>query len=296
MTVRGRTVRLGWTLALVACFFGSAGAAPATVELAPAGWVYWKPASDALTRRAWWSPVEGADRRPAVVMLHGCGGMLDAKGSPSARTRRYAELLNAQGWHVLALDSLTPRGESSLCTQRIGTRRVTQTERRQDAWAALRWLATQPGVDAARTALLGWSNGGSTVLASTNLRHPEVQAQVSAPDAPPTPRLAVAFYPGCEADLKRGYQPLSPLVLMLGLSDDWTPAQPCLDLARDTTSAVVHAWAGAYHGFDGTDPVRLRTDVPNGAQPGQGVHVGAHPSAREESARWLLEHLVSAFR
>lgn len=293
------TVRrwLGWGLgALVsaACWAGPALPAPDTPEAAPAGWVYWNPPGDLLTRRAWWSPVDGAGRRPAVLMLHGCGGMLDARGYPSERTRRYAEWLNAQGWHVLAMDSLTPRGETSLCTQRIGARRVTQTERRQDAWAALRWLATQPGVDALRTALLGWSNGGSTVLAATNLHHPEVQALRAAPDAPPAPRVSVAFYPGCEADLKRGYQPLSPLVLMLGLADDWTPAQPCLDLAKGTANITVHAWAGAYHGFDGPPPVRLRTDVPNGAHPGQGVHVGGDPVASEESARKLIEHLKRA--
>jgi len=31
-----------------------------------------------------------------------------------------------------------------------------------------------PDVDAARLGLLGWSNGGSTVLAATNETHPEV--------------------------------------------------------------------------------------------------------------------------
>jgi dienelactone hydrolase len=292
--------RLGagaWALvAAMLSGMGWAHAGPSFIEAAPAGWVYWNPPGDLLTRRAWWSPVDTLGHRPAVLMLHGCGGMLDARGHPSERTRRYAEKLNAQGWHVLAMDSLTPRGETSLCTQRIGSRRVTQTERRQDAWAALRWLAAQPGVDADRMALLGWSNGGSAVLAATNLHHPEVQALRAAPNAPPAPRLAVAFYPGCEADLKRGYQPLSPLVLMLGLADDWTPAQPCLDLAKGTANVTVHAWPGAYHGFDGPDPVRLRTDVPNGVHPDQGVHVGADPVASEESARRLVEHLQRAFR
>jgi hypothetical protein len=51
-----------------------------------------------------------------------------------------------------------------------------------------------PGIDPARLGLIGWSNGGSNVLAATNTRHPEVVAlQVRA-------SLAVAFYPGCEAE------------------------------------------------------------------------------------------------
>jgi dienelactone hydrolase len=40
------------------------------------------------------------------------------------------------------------------------------------------------------------------------------------------------------------------------------------------------SYAGAFHGFDGTGPVRLRRDVPNGTRPGQGVHVGGDAAAR----------------
>lgn len=299
MNVRGPVRWLGQVVLGLAALSGpllpvSAGAAPME-----AGWVA-VPAQAAtpLALRGWWSPapVAGPDEpRPAVLMLHGCGGMLGKNDQPSARMVEYMHLLNAQGWHALALDSLTPRGETSLCTQRIGTRQVTQTQRRQDVWAALRWLATQPQVDATRTALLGWSNGGSAVLAATNLRHPAVRALQQAAGAPPSPRLAVAFYPGCEADLRRGYQPLAPLVLMLGLADDWTAYQPCLDLARGAPDITVHSWEGAFHGFDGTAPVRLRADVPNGTHPGAGVHVGGQPQARRESMALLVQALSGAF-
>ena len=47
------------------------------------------------------------------------------------------------------------------------------------------------------------------------------------------------------------------------------------------------AYAGAYHGFDGTAAVRLRRDVPNGTHPGQGVHVGGHAVARAAAAARL---------
>ncbi|HZT55067.1 MAG TPA: hypothetical protein VFA35_02500, partial [Burkholderiaceae bacterium] len=82
---------------------------------------------------------------PAVVLLHGCGGTYDAKGRLSQRTLDYARLLNERGMHALVVDSLTPRGEKELCTQRVGTRRVTQANRRLDALAAVDWLAHRPG-------------------------------------------------------------------------------------------------------------------------------------------------------
>ena len=245
---------------------------------------------DAVKLRAWWYPVASARPAPAVLLLHGCGGMLNERGEPSAKTREYADLLNRHGWHVLALDSLTVRGEKELCTQRIGTRKVTMAERRKDALGALQWLAAQPQVNASRLALLGWSNGGSTVLAANNRSHPLVEGFAL------RPRLAVAFYPGCEADLRRGYRPASDTLLLVGLADDWTPAAPCQQLESVGTPRVtVLAYEGAYHGFDGKSPVRLRTDVPNGVRPGAGVHVGSHPGARQAAQQALVQALEKAF-
>ncbi len=111
------------------------------------------------------------------------------------------------------------------------------------------------------------------------------------------PRLTVAFYPGCEAELARGFQPVADTLLLLGLADDWTPAAPCQALAgqRAGHTVRVQAYEGAYHGFDGQTPVVLRRDVPNGVHPGQGVHVGGEPQAREQSRQMLLQALQQAF-
>ena len=145
-----RAALLGWAL------WAAAHAAHAATPVAPVpvrvDSLQATRAEDATRLRAWWYPVVAARPAPAVVLLHGCGGMLNARGEPSAKTREYADLLNGQGWQVLALDSLTARGEKELCTQRIDTRRITQTERRKDALGALQWLSAQPQVDASRLA------------------------------------------------------------------------------------------------------------------------------------------------
>ena len=235
-----------------------------------------------------WFPAPRAPG-PAVLMLHGCGGLNNATGQLSARMRGYAGWLNEQGFHALVLDSLTPRGERELCTQRLGTRRVTMANRRLDALAGVAWLAQRPDVVPGRIGLLGWSNGGSSVLAATNLKHPAVR------DAAVKPAFAVAFYPGCEAELKRGYDAGAALLLLVGQADDWTPAEPCQRLAARASgrAVAIETYIDAFHGFDSNAPVRLRRDVPNGVHPGQGVHVGGNPVALQRSREAVQRFLAT---
>lgn len=246
-----------------------------------------------LRLRGHWFAAATVQAAPAVVLLHGCGGAYARTGAHagalSASMRDYAAWLNAEGVHALVLDSFGARGETALCTQRHGERAITQAHRRRDALGALAWLAVQPGVDAARLGLLGWSHGGSAVLAATQRDHPEVAA------APVRPAFAVAFYPGCAQALREGWQPVAPLLLLLGAADDWTPPGPCEALARRAGALVqVHSYPGAFHGFDARAPVRLRQDVPNGVHPGQGVHVGGDPAARAASRAALRAFLAQA--
>ena len=225
---------------------------------------------------------------PAVLMLHGCGGAFDKSGALSSRMRTYAAFFNGLGMSALVVDSLTPRYEKELCTQRVGRRRVTQANRRLDALGALAYLAERADVDPKRIGLIGWSNGGSTVLAATNQRHRDVATALV------KPAFAIAFYPGCDADLRRGYEPVAPLLMLVGQLDDWTPSAPCRALARAAgePKPEIETYPGAYHDFDSASPLRLRKDVPNGANPGQGVHAGGNAAAWHASRERLLKFLA----
>ena len=229
-----------------------------------------------------------------VIALHGCGGLYATSGvragQLNARHQAMADLLVLQGYTAVFPDSLTPRGETELCTQKIGARRIDQTQRRADTLAALAWVAAQPWADPARIALLGWSHGGSAVLSASDATRADVQGAVV------RPAVAVAFYPGCTAALRAGYRPSAPLVLMLGEKDDWTPPGPCIELGK-AVGAEVNVYADSYHDFDNpTGQVRLRSDVPNGLKPGQGVHVGPNPAARALAYARLQVLLQQAFK
>ena len=239
-------------------------------------------------------PVGNALPRGAVVALHGCGGLYATVGKRhgqiNARHQAMADMLVQEGYAVLKPDSLTPRGVSQICTQKFSERKIDQRERRRDTLAAQAWLARQDWVDPKKIALLGWSNGGSGVLASTDANQAEVARQEH------KFAVAIAFYPGCSAALKAGYQPNTRLLMLIGEKDDWTPAAPCVALGK-TTGAEVTVYPDAYHEFDNPlGEVKVRTDIPNGVNPGRGVHSGPNPQAREQANARVREVLVEAFR
>lgn len=265
---------------LLTAALGSAGSAAAPLDTLQLPATARRPA---LTMH--WAPVD-AERRGVVVALHGCGGLYKRDGKTlAARYPDYIARLHALGLHVLLPDSFGSRGTPSICSQRYAYRDITVAARRADVLEALTWLRQRPEVDAERIVLLGWSNGATTAL-----------SVMEAGRAPPAPPLAavVMFYPGC-GKMQQAEPTAKAVLMQLGGADDWTPAEPCERLARRWQAAgrdvVLDVYPGAYHDFDADSPVRLRTDVPNGRDPG-GVHQGGNPAAAAASAARLKEFLT----
>lgn len=206
---------------------------------------------------------------PAVIALHGCGGLQRRDRLPlQARDRDWANRLLSAGYAVFFPDSFEARGIKQLCT--VDNRPITPRDRADDAKAAITWLAAQPGIDGSRITVIGWSHGGSTVL---QLVRPGFL------DDAPKIKSAIAFYPGCRQILReQSWHPSVPLTVLVGAADDWTPAAPCEALAERTGFRLV-SYAGAYHAFDTPNaPVRVRTGL--GLVPGGAAHVGTDPKAR----------------
>ena len=224
--------------------------------------------------------------RPVVVALHGCGGLYATtginQGKLNARHSGMAQLIADNGYSIVFPDSFTTRGETSLCSQRFNVRKITQSHRSDDVDGVLLWLSSQRWTDASKIALLGWSHGGSTLLRSTDANRQKVASRKVQPS------LAIAFYPGCSDSLKGNYRPHVPLLMLLAELDDWTPPAPCIQLAQNT-GADFYVYPDSFHDFDNpVGNVRLRTDVPNGVNPGKGVHVGRNPLTGPQSWERLL--------
>ena len=115
----------------------------------------------------WQTPREG--KHPAVVFLHGCGGILGKTSrKPLSRETAWAKALNDRGYSVLAVDSFTPRGVANMCAPATFVQSVFD-QRPADAYAALAYVQSQPFVDPAKVAVMGWSQGGGVTLLSIPL-------------------------------------------------------------------------------------------------------------------------------
>jgi dienelactone hydrolase len=219
-------------------------------------------------------------RRPAIVLMHGCAGMVDARGALAPRHRDWAERFARWGFVTLLTDSFNPRGVKALCE--LKDRPIHPwTDRTLDAYAALDYLVSRSDVDPNAVFVLGWSHGGSTVMSVVRREAPGRRA-----DGPHF-KAAIAFYPGCIGPLQqKSYQPSMPLLILHGEADDWTPAQPCVDLAHKLGASGLPVqtitYPNAHHAFDApTGQVHFVPNVWNPRAPGErGAHVGPNPQAR----------------
>ncbi len=215
---------------------------------------------------------------PAVVALHGCSGLYRTSGRLRSRHADWGRRLVRAGYVVLFPASFRSRGHGSLC--RVKPRPVRHRQRIADAQGARAWLARQPFVKAGAIALLGWSNGGSTVLRAVTKRTSRGF------------RRAFAFYPGCRSMLKRlKARPRVPLTILIGGADDWTPPGPCIRLAK-RWGIRIRVYKGAYHGFDSPrSRPRVRRGMAYSADGSGTVHVGTHPGARRKAIRDVMSAL-----
>ena len=106
----------------------------------------------------------GEGRHPAVVFLHGCGGLFDRmSGFIEPGERDWAAELTRRGYVVLMVDSFAPRNQGEQCSPRSRDPELYR-KRPRDAYGALLFLQTQPFVRPDRVGVIGWSQGGGAVL------------------------------------------------------------------------------------------------------------------------------------
>lgn len=229
---------------------------------------------------------------PAIVFLHGCGGLISTISHKiMSRETDWARRLNEAGYAVLMVDSFAPRGSGEMCS-RSGFKEAIYLARPADAYGALGWLQQQPFIARDRVAMMGWSNGGGTVLFALGRKYGR-----PASFAGTGFKAAIAFYPGSCSEQRMGadWTPAIPLLVLIGDKDVWAPTGPCKELVDRAVSrgAVIdyQLYAGAYHAFDW--PNLKRTELSNyTTRAGVVPVVGEDPAARTDAIKRVQAFLA----
>jgi dienelactone hydrolase len=223
---------------------------------------------------------EGPGPFPAMVLLHGCGGMRSGE-KLGARDAQWNELLVKRGYAVLHVDSFGPRGLRETCSLREPPVQPDR-ERPFDAYGELAWLQTRADILPARIGLMGWSNGAMATLSTLRTDAP-ARTGIAADF-----RVAIAFYPGCRAVAAKRpeWDTAIALHILIGEKDDWTNAPPCVSLVKAAAGrgapVSITVYPGAYHDFDAPGvALRVRQNVASTRS--KTATVGTDPDARADA-------------
>lgn len=247
------------------------------------------PAAPLTVRGTLRIPKTAADRTPAVLILHGSGGV-DGRGA------YHAEALNEAGIATLEIDMWGARGLKGGPSGRP----KSLAETLPDTYGALLFLADTQGVDPQRIGVMGFSWGGGLSLLTASAALTETWTGGRAKFAAHAP-----FYPVCWAALRRYHERFSsvtgaPVHIFAGERDDYDEPDTCqkfLDSLGDEPrkAFALTVYPGATHGWDGQGRGVTFHD-PNGAL-GKGAQVRLYPDARvaARSRREAVAFFLRAF-
>lgn len=212
-----------------------------------------------INLKGWLFKPEGQGPYPAVVLMPGCMGAYtsgDAQEIDSTYLEWSERLVDA-GYVALLVDSFTPRNAlKNQCGN--GTTGISEvSDRPQDAYAGLNYLASQAFVAAGRIGLMGWSHGASAVMAAMDESRFKNDSSFQA---------AVAFYPGCGLGnafggvQKSSWKPYAPFVILHGSADTVADPTTCTNRVATagqlgTASVTINIFENAQHRFDGASNV-----------------------------------------
>jgi dienelactone hydrolase len=194
----------------------------------------------------------GEGRVPAVVIVHGSGGV-DGRGA------LYAEALRRAGIATIEPDLWAPRGIDR--RRGVQQRPPSTLHTIPDTYGALRFLAQHPRIDPDRIGVMGMSWGGVT-----SLRTARADVQQAYAGQGPRFRAFAPLYPGCSYWADGGVSagefdqnwPDGPLLLLVPEQEDYNTSwgrEPCDSmLARVPEPArrnvTLHMYPGVTHGWD----------------------------------------------
>tara|TARA_Y100001960_G_scaffold239901_1_gene253151 strand:- start:20 stop:982 length:963 start_codon:yes stop_codon:yes gene_type:complete len=187
---------------------------------------------------------ENRDKYPLVI---GVAGSLGWGEHHHEFLRMYREM----GIATFELQSFKSRNVESTVGSQV---EVTMPMMILDSYRALDKLANHPQIDKDKIAITGWSLGGGVSLFSAwepvyNAINSENKFVAHLP-----------FYPPCFIKPEDLAFIDSPIHILIGEIDDWTPADACVNLVdnlKNKANIDITVYENSHHSFDSTKPIQI---------------------------------------
>jgi len=175
---------------------------------------------------------------PLIIALAGSKGWAD-------HHYKYLEMYNEMGIATFEINSFKSRNVTSTVGSQIT---VTTAMMILDSYKALEALSKHPNVNSNKIAITGWSLGGGVALyagweplrKAINPTHSFV--------------AHLSFYPPCIVEPLNLNFTSSPIHILIGELDNWTPADKCLELVNKLYNSGadvnITVYDNSYHSFD----------------------------------------------
>ncbi|HMA72338.1 MAG TPA: dienelactone hydrolase family protein [Xanthobacteraceae bacterium] len=259
-------------------------------------------------------PKPGSDRLPAVILIHGSGGV-------GSNVDAWAKEINALGIAAFILDAFSGRGIVSTVNDQSPLDSLAITI---DAYRALSLLAQHPRIDPARIAVMGFSKGAVPAIYSSNERFRKLYGAGKAEFA-----AHIGLYTPCNVQYRDDDKvTAAPIRLFHGIADDYVSIAPCRDyverLKRAGANVALAEYPDAFHAYDVTlyaSPIQLpqaqttRNCILREGDKGQllnaktgatytlddpcvehGPHIGFNRAAYEATVKAVREFLAATFK
>ena len=190
-------------------------------------------------------PDESIDMKKKFPLIIGVAGSLGWRKHHYEYIKMYQEM----GFATFELNSFQSRNITSTVGSQV---EITTATMILDAYRAFEKLAKHPNIDKDRVSITGWSLGGAVTLFSA--WKPVKEAITS--DLKFASHLA--FYPPCFFDPENTEFTDSPIHILIGELDNWTPADPCLNFVNkisNNSNVDLTIYANSHHSFDSEEPV-----------------------------------------
>lgn len=236
-------------------------------------------------------PADAKGRIPAVIMMHGTGGIRYSGVY-------YAAALNGAGIATLEVDQWGGRGLPGGASSRPKQR----GDFLPDIAGAYRLLGERPDIDGSRIGLMGSSMGGGETLLMMTRRNSDAILGHGIQF-----KAAVALYPVCwlynhvpEADFSDLVE--SPIRIMVGTADDYDGGgKACEELLsglapQDAAHVSLRIFPGATHIFDSFAGAYEFNDPGANWRRGGVIHVRPDQEARQQARDDLTQFFSDALK